>query len=230
MSQFIDLTQTFENGMPGFRMRDRTGKLTEFTAKIRPFLTHEESRPNYQERASFEISEASFQTSIGTYLDAPRHRHQGMGDIASLELSTLILPAIVIDARHCSPCRPLSASELPSAGLLTGRAILVNFGWDKHWGRERYYEFPYVERQGLQYLLEAKISLFGVDSLNADCPQDLDRPAHTWFLRNNIHIVENLTGLDQLHNKSFRFFAIPLKVRDAAAFPIRAFAEIGQDH
>lgn len=226
MPQFIDLTQTFENGMPGFRMRDKAGKLTEFTASIRPFLTHEESRPNYQGRASFEISQASFQTSIGTYLDAPRHRHEGMGDIASLELSTLISPGVVIDARHCTPVRPLSVDDLPPAESLAGRALLINFGWDRHWGSERYYEFPYVDRPGLQYLLDARISLFGVDALNADCPQDLDRPAHTWFLKNNIHIVENLTGLDQLHDRSFRFFAIPLKVRDAAAFPIRAFAEI----
>lgn len=227
MPQFIDLTQTFENGMPGFRMKDKTGKLTEFTASIRPFLTHEESRPNYQGRASFEISQASFQTSIGTYLDAPRHRHEGMGDIASLELSTLILPGVVVDARHCTPARPLTVGDLPPAESLAGHALLINFDWDRHWSSEQYYEFPYVDRPALQYLLEAKIALFGVDALNADCPQDLDRPAHTWFLKNNIHIVENLTGLDQLHDRSFRFFAIPLKVRDAAAFPIRAFAEIG---
>ncbi|WP_420347626.1 cyclase family protein [Pelagibius sp.] len=226
MPQIIDLTQTFETGMPGFRMRDKTGQMTEFTAKIRPFLTHEESKPNYQGQASFEISEVSFQTSIGTYLDAPRHRHEGMGDIASLEISTLISTGIVVDARHCTPSKPLSAKDLPKAGQLAGRAVLINFGWDKHWGTEKYHEFPYVDRQGLQHLLEAKISLFGVDTLNADWSQDLERPAHTWFLKNNIHIVENLTGLAQLHRKVFRFFAIPLKVRDAAAFPVRAFAEI----
>jgi len=227
MSRFIDLTQTFENGMPGFRMRDRAGNMTEFTASVRPFLTHEESRPNYRGRASFEISEVRFQTSVGTYLDAPRHRHEGMGDIASLDLTTLISPGIVIDARRCTPACPLSVDDLPAARSLAGHAVLINFGWDRYWGSERYYEFPYVDRQGLQYLLDAKISLFGVDALNADRPQDLDRPAHTWFLKNNIHIVENLTGLEQLHGWSFRFFAIPLKVREAAAFPIRAFAETG---
>jgi len=226
MPRIIDLTQLFENGMPGFRLRDKTGQLKEFSASIRPFLTHEESKPNYQGQASFEITEVSFQTSVGTYLDAPRHRYEGMGDIASLELSTLIAPGIVIDARHCGPDRPLSADDLPSADSLAGRAVLINFGWDQHWGTDQYRDFPYVDRGGLQYLLDAGISLFGVDTINADCPRDLERPAHTWFLKNRIHIVENLTGLAALHQVAFRFFAIPLKVREAAAFPIRAFAEI----
>jgi len=75
-------------------------------------------------------------------------------------------------------------------------------------------------------LLDSGIKLFGVDALNADNPTDMERPAHTWFLGGGIHIVENLTGLDALHGRDFRFFAIPLKVKDAAAFPIRAFAEI----
>ncbi|AQQ07512.1 cyclase [Roseibium algicola] len=226
MTRFIDLTQTFENGMPGFRMCDKAGQATEFTARIHPFLTHEESKPNYGGNASFEITEVHFQTSIGTYLDAPRHRHEGMGDIASLEISSLISHGIVIDARGCSPNTPLTAEDLPRADTLAGRAVLINFGWDRHWGAEEYYNFPYVDRRGLQHLLDSEISLFGVDALNADCPKDLERPAHTWFLKNNIHIVENLTGLEQLHGQAFRFFAIPLKVRGAAAFPIRAFAEI----
>lgn len=226
MPRFIDLTQTFEDGMPGFRMKDGTGEMVEFTAHIKPFLTHQQSEPNYDGKASFEITEVSFQTSIGTHMDAPRHRHKGMDDIASLDISTLISPGIVIDARHCSPDRPLTADDLPAKEHLHGRAALINFGWDKHWGTEAYYSFPHVDRTGLQHLLDAGIALYGVDALNADWGKDLERPAHTWFLKNGIHIVENLCGLDRLHGETIRFYSIPLKVRDAAAFPVRAFAEV----
>jgi kynurenine formamidase len=75
-------------------------------------------------------------------------------------------------------------------------------------------------------LAEAGVRLFGVDCSNVDSTQDMERPAHTWFLRHGILIVENLTGLSRLHGQSFRFFSIPLKARDAAAFPVRAFAEV----
>lgn len=41
-----------------------------------------------------------------------------------------------------------------------------------------------------------------------------------------ILIVENLMGLDKLYDKEFRFFAVPLKAKGAAAMPVRAFAEV----
>ncbi len=219
---YIDLTQTFENGMPGFRMKDGT----ELSARIRPFLTHQESLPNYQGKASFEITEVAFQTSIGTYLDAPRHRFPGAADIAALALDTLISDAVVIDATFCTPDRPLTAADLPPAAALRAKAALIHFGWDRHWGTEAYYSHPHVARDGIDHLLQAGIRLFGVDTLNADARADLARPAHTLFLGAGIHIVENLRSLDRLIGRPCRFFAIPLPVRDAAAFPVRAFAEL----
>jgi kynurenine formamidase len=222
----VDLTQRFENGMPGFRMRGKSGALTEFGASVRPFLTHRESLPNYDGKASFEITEVRFQTSIGTYLDAPRHRYEGGADIADLKLDSLILDCIVIDATFCTPERPLTPDHLPEAGELRGKAALIHFGWDRYWGSEDYYRHPFVSRDALDCLLRAGIGLFGVDALNADDRLDLERPAHTLFLRSGIHIVENLTGLDRLLGRESRFYAIPLPVRDAAAFPVRAFAEL----
>lgn len=226
MTEFVDLTQVFADGMPGFRMTGRDGVLTEFTASIEPFLTHQQSKPNYRGKASFEITQVRFQTSLGTYLDAPRHRFPGGADIASLPLSSLILGGIVIDGRSARPQRPLTRADLPPQSALEDRAVLINFGWDRYWGREEYYRYPHVDRDALRHLLDAGIKLFGVDTLNADDTADLERPAHTWLLGAGIHIVENLRGLEVLHTRDFRFFAIPLKVKDAAAFPIRAFGEV----
>jgi kynurenine formamidase len=104
--------------------------------------------------------------------------------------------------------------------------VLVNFGWDRHWGTETYRSHPYVSREVATKLCEARIALFGVDCSNVDSTQDAERPAHTLFLSQGILIVENLTSLSRLHGQLFRFFSIPLKARDAAAFPVRAFAEV----
>ena len=113
-----------------------------------------------------------------------------------------------------------------SPAHLTGRAVLVNFGWDRYWGTETYRAHPFVSREVVSRLCDAGITLFGVDCSNVDSTADAERPAHTGFLRQGVLIVENLTGLARLHGKRFRFFSIPLKARDAAAFPIRAFAEV----
>ena len=75
MTTFIDLSHYFEDNMPGFKFKDSNGQVTQYTAKIRPFMSHEESKPKFQEKCSFEITEISFQTSVGTYLDSPYHRY-----------------------------------------------------------------------------------------------------------------------------------------------------------
>lgn len=222
----VDLSHVFHDGMPGVLFKRETGEAVELTAHIRPFMTHAQSGWHYEGKASFEISEVAFQTSVGTKLDAPRHRFEGAEDIAALDLSRLVLDGVVIDARHATPGQQLAWNDLQFPEHLAGRAVLVNFDWDRHWGTEIYRSHPFVSRDVIDRLCDAGISLFGVDCANVDSTQDPERPAHTRLLGRGILIVENLTGLSRLHGVPFRFFSIPLKARDAAAFPVRAFAEV----
>jgi kynurenine formamidase len=222
----VDLSHVFHDGMPGVLFKRESGEVVELTAHIRPFMTHAQSGWHYEGKASFEISEVAFQTSVGTKLDAPRHRFEGAEDIAALDLSRLVLDGVVIDARHATPGQQFAWDDLQFPEHLAGRAVLVNFDWDRHWGTEIYRSHPFVSRDVIDRLCDAGIALFGVDCANVDSTQNPERPAHTRFLGRGILIVENLTGLSRLHGVPFRFFSIPLKARDAAAFPVRAFAEL----
>ena len=71
---FVDLSHEFYDGMLGFKYKNDDGTVTAFQVSIKPFLTHEQSRPRYQDRAEFEITEFAYHASMGTYLDAPYHR------------------------------------------------------------------------------------------------------------------------------------------------------------
>ena len=212
--------------MPGVHFKRDTGETVELTAHIRPYMTHAQSLERYDGKASFEISDVAFQSSVGTKMDAPRHRFEGAEDVASIELDRLVRDGVVVDARHAGPAQQLGWTDLQFPEDLAGRAVLVNFGWDRHWGTPVYRSHPYVSREVVTKLCEAGIALFGVDCANVDSTQDAERPAHTLFLREGILIVENLTNLSALHGQRFRFFSIPLKALDAAAFPVRAFAEV----
>lgn len=212
--------------MPGFRMRNEDGSFTQFTARVHPFITHEQSRPKYQGLASFEITEMSFQTSIGTYLDSPYHRHPDMRDIGALRLEEVVLPGIFIDTRGMAPLQATGPEIIPTGVDLTGMAVLVNFGWDRYWGTEEYFAFPYLAEETIELLARRGAKLVGVDTINIDDTRNPARPAHTRLLGSDILVVENLTNLDALHGKEFRFFGVPIKARGAAAMPIRAFAEL----
>ena len=226
MSKFIDLSHFFEDQMPGYKMKRADGSVFQFTAHIRPFLTHKQSEPNYQGKSSFEITEISFQTSVGTYLDSPYHRYPDGRDISEIELNEVILDGVIIDVRGRKDLEPVSQDILPENIDISQKAVLFNFGWDKFWGDAKYEAYPFISKELIEYLLNAGVKLVGVDTLNIDDSRDPSRPAHSLLLKHNILIVENLTNLHLLHEKSFRFFAVPLKAKKTAAIPVRAMAEI----
>ena len=229
MAKLVDLSHALADGMPGFRMRGPDGKAIEYTARVRPFLTHADSAAFYQRKSSFEITELTLQTSVGTYLDAPCHRYPGRRDVAELALEELVLPGVCVDVTRRAPGEAIGPDALPPAARLRGRAALFRFGWDIHFGRGEYQEYPFLHTETIDALVAAGTRLVGVDTVNIDDKRDLARPAHTRRLAREILVVENLRGLEKLPAEGFRFFAVPVKVRGGAAMPVRAFAELGVD-
>ena len=222
----VDLSHTFEDGMPGFVMRTPDGRTAPFTASIKPFLTHADSAAFYDGKASFELTEITFQTSIGTYLDAPAHRFEGRRDIAALSLDEVVLDAAVVHVRDARAGEAITLDRCTLPADLGGRAILFRFDWDRYWGTPAYEDYPFLSRPVIDRLVEGGAKLVGMDTFNADDRCDPVRPAHTELLSRDILIVENLTNLAALPSQPFRFFAVPIKARGAAAMTIRAFAEI----
>ena len=71
---------------------------------------------------------------------------------------------------------------------------------------------------------DGRATVVGIDSVNIDDTRGGHRPAHSLLLAAGIPIIEHLTGLDALVGASFRFFAVPAKVRGLGSWPVRAFA------
>lgn len=222
----IDLSHSFADGMPGFTMRTPDGRTETFTASVKPFLTHEASAPFYDGKASFELTEITFQTSIGTYLDAPAHRFEGRRDIAALRLEEVVLDGAVVHAPDGKPGEPIGLDVCTLPSDLANKAVLFRFNWDRHWGTERYETYPFIGPDVVERLIEGGAKLVGMDTFNADDCTDPYRPVHTELLGRDILIVENLANLAALPSEGFRFFAVPIKAQAAAAMTMRAFAEV----
>ena len=222
---WIDLSHDFADGMPGFSLR-RDGEVKQFTASIKPFVTHEASAPFYDGKASFEITEITFQTSIGTYLDAPRHRWKERRDISQLHLDEVILPGLRVDVDGAGPGERIGLVRLNLPNDLTGHAVLIRFGWDTHWATPVYDDYPFIDDEVIDALKQRGAKLLGVDTPNVDTRSNPSRPAHTVLLKQDILIIENLCNLEQVPPSGFRFFGVPIKAVGAAAMTIRAFAEV----
>jgi len=218
----VDLSHTIHAGMvtyPGMP-----------GPEISDFLSRGASAASYAGGTTFHIGRISMVANTGTYLDSPFHRYADGADLSRLDLEQLAdLPGIVVRAPAAaaggSPPRAINAAHLAGAAV-RGHAVLFATDWDLHWRTERYNapDHPYLSADGARALVDGGAALVGIDSINIDDRADLERPAHSILLRAGIPIVEHLCGLRELPASGFRFFAVPVKVREFGTFPVRAFA------
>lgn len=213
--RMIDLSHRIEAGMTTYKGLP--------APVICDFLTREASRKFYDGGAEFSIQTIEMVGNTGTYLDSPLHRYADGADLADLPLEGLAhLPALVVEAADGR----LAVDVDAFAGLdVTGRAVLVRTGWDRHWRTEAYLtDHPFLTAEAATWLADAGAALVGIDSHNIDDTRGRARPVHTILLGRNIPICEHMTGLDQLPAAGARFYAVPPKLVAFGTFPVRAFA------
>lgn len=224
-SRFVDLSQKFAHGMPGNRRQRPDGSWYEHTVSLSITRTREESGKGPPGKAAFESTEVSFPTAIATYIDAPYCRWPEMRDISELRLDDVILPGIVVDCRGLADHAKVGADRLPQQSL-AGHAVLFHFGWDQHWGTERYAAHPAIDESVIDRLVAEQAKLCGVDTGSADAMGEIAAPVHSRLLAADIIVSENLTNLTVLIGRPFRFFAVPIKAVRATSMTVRAFAEL----
>ena len=192
--------------------------------EITAHLSRKESARHYAPGTTFEINRVSLIGNTGTYLDSPAHRHEDGDDLSAVPLDRLAdLPGLVVRVRPGATA--IDRSRFASYDV-TGHAVLVHTGWDRHFGTGRYGAggHPYLTGEAVDWLVNRDAALVGIDSVNIDGTQTGDRPAHTGLLAAGIPIVEHLTRLGELPRAGFRFHAVPPPIAGMTSFPVRAFA------
>lgn len=106
--------------------------------------------------------------------------------------------------------------------------MLLHTGWDAHFGtRESAVGAPCLTGDAARVLIDAKVVLVGIDSLNIDDTESGgERSAHSLLLDAGIHVVEHLTGLRALRDAGARFTAVLPKIAGFDTFPVRAYARM----
>jgi len=217
MTRFVDLSHAIHDGLvtyPGLP-----------TPKIGEYLDRASSRDIYATGTEFSIGRIEMVANTGTYLDAPFHRYADGRDLAELPLETLAdLPGVVVRAPR--GVRAMG-SELFAGKELAGRAVLIDTGWARHFGTPAYGTgHPFLTLAAAELLVARGVVLVGIDSLNIDDTAGGERPVHSLLLERDVRIVEHLVNLERVPAEGFRFFAVPVKVRDLGSFPVRAFARL----
>jgi kynurenine formamidase len=216
--RLIDVSHTVEEGMITYKGLP--------APLICDYLSHEQSHAHYAHGTEFQIGKIEMVANTGTYLDSPYHRYRNGKDLAALPLESLAaLEGLVVRATQRSG-RAIG-HEAFAGHDIRGKAVLIQTDWDLHWRTDQYFEgHPFLTADAARVLVGGGAALVGIDSLNIDDTDDGTRPVHTALLGSEIPIVEHMCGLRELPDSGFRFYAVPVKVRQFGSFPVRAFAVV----
>jgi kynurenine formamidase len=217
--QLIDLSHTVEEGLITYKGLP--------APIICDFLSREASRANYAPGTEFHIGKIEMVANTGTYLDSPFHRYADGRDLAALELEELAHLDGLLVRVSSEHGRAIDADCF--AGLdVCGKAVLVQTGWSRHWKTDQYFEgHSFLTEAAAKALKSGGAALVGIDSYNIDDTADGRRPVHTILLGANILIVEHMCNLEAIPDSvPFKFYAVPVKVKNFGTFPVRAFVMI----
>ncbi len=191
------------------------------------YLSREESRTKYAPGTEFQIGKIELVANTGTYLDSPFHRYADGKDLSELPMTSIAnLDGVVVRATERAG-RAIDRSAFVSVDVW-GKAVLVQTNWSAHWKTDAYFEkHPYLTEDAAVFLRDAGAKLVGVDTYNIDNTDTGERPVHSTLRKAEIPIVEHMTNLENVPDSSFKFFAVPVKIKGMGTFPIRAFALVG---
>ncbi len=186
-------------------------------------MDYEASHQHYRGEAEFQIASLHLCGNTGTYVDSPRHRFRDGADLASIPLESVAHLPVTLVGAQAQAGRGIGP-ECFTGAEISGRAVLINTGWSKHWRSEAYFTgHPYLTRPAAELLAASGARLVGIDSLNIDDTGDFSRPAHSILLGAGIPVCEHMTNLGSLPPRAGFLHAVPIAWMGGTSFPVRAY-------
>ncbi|HPM68265.1 MAG TPA: arylformamidase [Piscinibacter sp.] len=154
---------------------------------------------------------------LGAHADAPLHYADGAPAIGAVALQPYLGPCRVIHAIGCGPLvRPEhiahALAELPPRVLVRTCERAPT-----HWSED----FAAYAPETLELLAARGVMLVGIDSQSVDPATSKTLDSHHVLLKHDLRVLENLV-LDEVPAGDYELIALPLKLVQACASPVRA--------
>lgn len=152
----------------------------------------------------------------GAHADAPLHYAADGAAVGTLDLDPYLGPCRVI---HCLDCGPLvqvadiahALDNLPERVLIR-TARVASQDWAS---------FSALAPETIALLATKNVALIGIDTPSVDPSTSQALPSHQQLLRHQLRVLENLV-LDNVPEGDYELIALPLKLMQADASPVRA--------
>ena len=164
------------------------------------------------------VSEITLSPHVGAHADAPLHYDPEGISVGCLDLTPYLGPCRVI---HCIDCGPLvrwadiehALADLPARVLVRTYERMPVDRWDP--------ALTAFAPATIERLAERGVRLIGIDTASIDPADSKTLDSHQVIRRRGLRVLENLV-LDEVPEGDYELIALPLKLVDADASPVRA--------
>ena len=117
-----------------------------------------------------------------------------------------------------------SKSVQSSVQAVSGDVVLFRTDWSRFLGTEKYYQHPELSRDVIQWLISKQAAIIGIDAVGLGRGRkhgEYDR----LLVQHDIFILENLTNLAAIPERTFTVYCFPLSIAEIDAIPARVIVE-----
>ena len=163
------------------------------------------------------LSAITMSPHVGAHADAPLHYANGAATIGEVNLEPYLGVCRVIHAIDCGPL--VQPQHLQHAARALPPRVLVRTceRAPTVWSAA----FSAFAPQTIPWLASLGVRLVGIDSQSVDPADSKDLPSHQQLLAHDMRVLENLV-LDHVPAGDYELIALPLKLMQADASPVRA--------
>ncbi len=163
------------------------------------------------------LSAITLSPHVGAHADAPLHYGADAPSIDGVSLEPYLGRCRVVHAIGCGPLvmpahLAAAAEDLPPRVLVRTCAAAP-----KRWSAE----FAAFAPETIAWLAARGVRLVGIDAQSVDPAESKTLDSHQQLLRYDMRVLENLV-LDEVAAGDYELIALPLKLTEADASPVRA--------
>lgn len=164
------------------------------------------------------VSAVTLSPHLGAHADAPLHYADGAPAIGAVALAPYLGRCRVIHALGAGALvQPDHLAHALSGPLpprvLVRTAVRAPTTWSE--------QFSAFAPETIDWLADRGVRLVGIDSQSVDPATSKDLPSHHRLLARDLRVLENLV-LDEVPEGDYELIALPLRLVEADASPVRA--------
>ncbi|KGH07447.1 arylformamidase [Comamonas thiooxydans] len=164
------------------------------------------------------VSAIHLSPHVGAHADAPLHYDPQGAAIGAVDLDAFLGPCRVIHAIDCGPLIEWSHIAHAIDAGLPARVLVRTYekapaGWDA--------DLAAYAPETVQKLADLGVKLIGIDTASIDPASSKSLDSHMVIRQRGLRVLENLV-LDEVSEGDYELIALPLKLTEADASPVRA--------